>query len=129
MVRRLLRGSRWTFVLRLAVVLGMLLPLAGPPQANASAAPAPMPSVPVSGLLATAAPLVSWVRNVVLSVTGQQSTLPATANSSLSTPWTSFVGGVNVVSGAVSIADADLAIPSVGFATAVGRAYNSAAAD
>ena len=80
-------------------------------------------------LSTAAAPLASWVRNVVRSVTGQQATVPATANVALSTPWTAFAGGVNVVAGNVSLAQADLAIPSVGFATTVGRAYNSAAAD
>src|SRR4051812_25162329 len=124
------RGRRWAFALRFLLTLGILLQLVGPPTATASGAAAPaLPSLPPLALGASTAPLASWVRNVVMSVTGQQTAIPATANNSLSTPWTTFVGGVNVASGNVSLAGADLAIPSIGLATAVGRAYNSAAAD
>ena len=130
MLRRWRTLPRWAFVLRLLLSLSILLQLVGPPTATASsAAPPSLPTLPVLDLGASAAPFTSWVRNVVRSVTGQQVAVPATANVALSTPWTAFAGGVNAVQGNVSLAQADLAIPSVGFATAVGRAGIDCGAD
>jgi YD repeat-containing protein len=52
----------------------------------------------------------------------------STHDVSLSTPWTAFDGNVNVVGGNLSFGQLDLTIPSIGFATTVARAYDSAAA-
>lgn len=56
-------------------------------------------------------------------------TAAATHDVSLSTSWSAFVAGVNVVGGNLSLQSKDLSVPSVGFGSAVVRTYNSAASN
>ncbi len=55
--------------------------------------------------------------------------MSGTHDTSLSSPWTVFEGGVNVVGGNLSFAQTDLTVPSIGFPTTIARAYNSALAE
>lgn len=59
----------------------------------------------------------------------QAAGVPAgTPDAALSTPWTVFDRGVDVVAGNLSFSELELAVPSIGSATTISRTYNSAAA-
>jgi hypothetical protein len=65
----------------------------------------------------------------MLGLNAVSDTSPArTHDISPSTPWTAFMGGVNVVAGNLAIQSTDLSLASIGLPTTVARAYNSAAA-
>jgi RHS repeat-associated protein len=66
---------------------------------------------------------------VAASAVGAQVAADPIDDGSLSTPWTAFADGVNVVLGNVVHQATDLTIPSTGLPTAVVRTYNSAAAN
>lgn len=73
--------------------------------------------------------LVAWLIGPFAATrAAAQTTPPDTQHNSPSTPWTAFAGGVNLVAGNATHGAADLAVPSVGAATAIGRTYNSATA-
>jgi RHS repeat-associated protein len=116
-------------VLGAAVILSMVLQLFGLPPSPATPPVRPATAGPALDL-GYLARVVAFEARSLLTIVGVHAAgaPPATHDNSRSTPWTAFQGRVNVVQGNLVDSEADLSVPSIGFATSVGRTYNSAAA-
>ena len=99
---------------------GLLVPATG------AAALTPAPTKPAVAL--GIEPRRSGRSTPALAASTSVAAVGGTHDSSLSTPWSLFESGVNVVAGNLSFAQIDLSIPSIGFATALTRTYSSALA-
>ena len=110
-------------LLTLALSTAVLLGVAAPAQAVPSAAG---PRLDAGALFDALAGAVSGTLSDLLPAPSQLVLDGTTHDISPSTPWTRFEGPVNAVAGNLAFGVIDLAIPSVGFPTAMGRTYSSA---